>query len=302
VPAERVRQTTDTLKEFFAGCVAGFSKVFTGQPFDIVKVRLQAAPKESKPSPITIVNNIIKNEGGPLALWKGSLPPLLGVGATASIQFGVNENVKKAILKYNNGRKLSFEQLFLSGWLGGFANCIVSTPAEHFRIRIQTQSKENPVYKGSIDCMKKIFKTYGIRGVYKGVVPTIFRDSFGYAVYFSVYTTLMNKMAPGQSRREYNIGKIGFAGAIAGILFWASVFPFDVIKTRIQTDSLTSPQYRGIVDAFRKTYQANGLKGFSQGFVPCMLRAVPVNGAVFMLYELLYRNIIAPAPKLAALV
>jgi len=284
-------------KEFFAGCVAGFSKVYTGQPFDIVKVRLQSAQADVKPSPLTIVKSIIKKEGGPLALWKGSLPPLLGVGATASIQFGVNENVKKAISKLNGGKKFSFRELFLSGWLAGFANCIVSTPAEHFRIRIQTQSKERPIYQGSVDCMKKIYKNYGLKGVYKGVVPTIFRDSTGYAVYFSMYSTLMHWIAPGQSRREYSIAKIGVAGSIAGILFWVSVFPVDVVKTRIQTDSLDKPQYKGIVDCFKQTYRSNGLQGFFRGFLPCMLRAIPVNGVVFMLYEVLYRHLTAHSSK-----
>jgi solute carrier family 25 carnitine/acylcarnitine transporter 20/29 len=284
--------------EFFAGCVSGFSKIYTGQPFDIVKVRLQSYQGAVKPSPLAVLMNILKNEGGPLALWKGSLPPLLGVGATVSIQFGVNENVKKVISQLNGGRKFSFQELFLSGWLAGFANCIVSTPAEHFRIRIQTQSKENPIYKGSVDCMKQIYRTYGMKGVYKGVVPTIFRDSFGYGVYFSVYSTLMNYFAPGQTRREYSLGKIGVAGSIAGILFWALVFPFDVMKTKFQTDNLSQPQFKSMVNCMRTTYSSKGLAGFYQGFMPCMLRAIPVNGVVFMLYEVLYRYLTAPAPKL----
>lgn len=230
-----------------------------------------------------------------MALWKGSLPPLIGVGATVSIQFGVNENVKKAISKLNGGQKFAFKELFLSGWLAGFSNCIVSTPAEHFRIRMQTQSKENPIYKGSIDCMKKIYRSYGLKGVYKGVVPTIFRDSIGYGVYFSMYSTIMDWLAPGQTRREYSIPKIGVAGSVAGILFWLSIFPVDVVKTRIQTDSLDKPLYKGIVDCFKKTYHSNGLPGFFKGFLPCMLRAIPVNGVVFMLYEVLYRHLTAPS-------
>jgi solute carrier family 25 carnitine/acylcarnitine transporter 20/29 len=296
------KSNTSFVKEFFAGCVAGFSKIYTGQPFDIVKVRLQSVQGSVKPSPFAVLMNILKNEGGPLALWKGSLPPLLGVGATVSIQFGVNENVKKAISKLNGGRKFSFQELFLSGWLAGFANCIVSTPAEHFRIRIQTQSKENPIYKGSIDCMKKIYRNYGMKACYRGVVPTIYRDSFGYGVYFSMYTTLMNMFAPGQSRREYSLSKIGAAGSIAGILFWGIVFPFDVVKTRFQTDSLDKPQYKGIRDCFRSIYRTKGLPGFFQGFLPCMLRAVPVNGVVFMLYEILYRHLTAPTVKMLSVV
>lgn len=281
-------------KEFLIGCVSGFSKIYTGQPFDIVKVRVQS----SGGNPLAVVTNIIKNEGV-FALWKGSLPPLIGVGATVALQFGVNENVKKAISASNGGRKFTFSELFLAGWLGGFANCIVSTPAEHFRILMQTQSKANPVYSGSIDCMKKIYGNYGLKGVYKGAVPTICRDSFGYGAYFALYTTLMNYFCPGQTRTQYNLGKVGLAGSIAGIVFWMLVFPFDIVKTRKQTDSFENPKYKGMADGFKKTYAQGGLKGFYKGFLPCFLRAIPVNGAVFVLYEMLYRQFVAPpTPKL----
>lgn len=288
--------------EFFAGCLSGFSKIYSGQPFDIVKVRLQSYQGDVRPSPLTVVANIIKNEGGVTALWKGSLPPLLGIGATVSIQFGVNENVKKYFIKKNGGKKMTTSQLLAAGGLAGFSNTIVSAPAEHFRIRMQTQSKENPVYKGSVDCMKKIYSQYGIRGAFRGVVPTMFRDSIGYGSYFTAYALLLNKFAPGVPRNELNLGIVGLSGSLAGILFWTLAFPFDVVKTRIQTDNLANPQFRGMGDAFRTVYQTKGLKGFYQGYVPCFFRAIPVNGIVFMLYEVFYRSIIdPPKPKTAAL-
>ncbi len=261
-------QESHFFKEFLAGCIAGFSKIYTGQPFDIVKVRLQSAQGDVKPSPITIVKNIVKYEGGLTALWKGSLPPLLGIGATASLQFGVNENVKKIFNKRNNGKKMTVDQLFISGSLAGLANCIVSAPVENFRIRIQTQSKDNPIYKGSIDCIKKIYGEHGLRGVYKGIVPTLYRDSLGYGFYFAAFAKIMEYLAPGQTRSEYSLFKIGCAGSISGIILWGSVFPFDVVKTKIQTDSFEKPQYKGIRDCFMKTYQSKGISAFYSGSCP----------------------------------
>lgn len=294
-------QGSTVLLEFIAGCVAGFSKIYSGQPFDIVKVRLQSMTGSAKPSPLAIASDIIKNEGGVRALWKGSLPPLLGVGLMASIQFGVNENVKKAFIRKNGGAKMTNDQLFIAGGLAGLANTIVSASAEHFRIRIQTQPRDNPIYKGSIDCMKQIYGNYGIRGVYKGLVPTLFRDGIGYAVYFMMYSNLLSLFAPGEARRDIHLAKIGAAGSLSGILLWTSAFPFDVIKTRIQTDNLKTPQYSSMKDAFVKTYQAQGIKAFYKGYIPCFFRAIPVNGIVFMLYEFLHRTFIdkVPTKKLA---
>jgi solute carrier family 25 carnitine/acylcarnitine transporter 20/29 len=70
------------LKEFVAGTAGGVAQVLAGQPFDIIKVR-QATAKEPIGA-FTALQNLIKNEGA-LALYKGTLPPLMGVGACVSI-------------------------------------------------------------------------------------------------------------------------------------------------------------------------------------------------------------------------
>ena len=281
--------------EFFAGCMSGIGKVFVGQPFDIVKVRLQSAPERMQPSITNIISTIYCNEGGLLAFWKGSLPPIMSVGASVSIQFGVNENVKKLFQAYNNGKKMSFAQLYACGALAGFFNSFVTTPAEHIRIKMQTQPKVNPLYAGSIDCMKKVYSLYGLKGLYRGAVPNILREGIGYGAFFSSYAKLMDHfMKPGQTKKDVSLSIIGFSGVIAGILLWATVFPIDVIKTRMQTDNLANPQHKGILDSMRQIYAQRGIRGFFKVFASCMARAVPVNGGVFMIYETGFRMFTKP--------
>lgn len=105
-----------------------------GQPFDIVKVRLASSTESI--GAMTTAKQILANEGA-LAFWKGSVPPLAGVGACVSIQFGVNEAVKRAILARNNQTDLTTVQGCLAGGIAGVSNSVVSSPAEHLRIRMQ---------------------------------------------------------------------------------------------------------------------------------------------------------------------
>lgn len=70
------------VKDFVAGCAGGVAQVLTGQPFDIVKVR--QATMEKPMGVMAIWRKMISTEG-PLALYKGTLPPILGVGACVSI-------------------------------------------------------------------------------------------------------------------------------------------------------------------------------------------------------------------------
>lgn len=91
--------------------------------------------------------------------------------------------------------------------------------------------------------------------------------------------------------------KVLLCGGIAGIATWASVFPLDVIKTRIQaqtpwevspsmrpqdTQSLLRPvQAQGrVLGAFeiaREAYRLEGLRVFYRGLGICSIRAFVVN-------------------------
>jgi len=53
-----------------------------GQPFDIVKVRLQTST--AYPNALSAAASIWKNEGS-VAFYKGTLTPLLGIGACVSV-------------------------------------------------------------------------------------------------------------------------------------------------------------------------------------------------------------------------
>lgn len=72
-----------------------------------------------------------------------------------------------------------------------------------------------------------------------------------------------------------------------GVASWVLVLPFDVIKSKIIADSLTEPLYQNTWDCVKKTYWEGGLARFFQGFWLVCLRAFPVNGITFVVYEML---------------
>lgn len=57
-------------------------------------------------------------------------------------------------------------------------------------------------------------------------------------------------------------------GGIAGIIGVTCVFPIDLVKTRLQSQSLkpnVAPQYNSMLDCFRKTYRHEGFVGMYRG-------------------------------------
>ncbi|KAG5916189.1 hypothetical protein E4U42_007782, partial [Claviceps africana] len=74
-----------TARDLFSGAMGGIAQVLIGQPFDIVKVRLQTTTQYAGAAQAAA--SIYRTEGA-LAFYKGTLTPLLGIGACVSVQFG----------------------------------------------------------------------------------------------------------------------------------------------------------------------------------------------------------------------
>ena len=95
-----------------------------------------------------------------------------------------------------------------------------------------------------------IYKQFGIFGLYRGFGPTLMRDGFGYAWYFSVYDWTIKKLTKNSSEKP-GFAKISLAGAIAGNAYWFTSFTNDTIKTLYQTDNLKNPKNRNVFQAYR---------------------------------------------------
>ena len=76
-----------------------------------------------------------------------------------------------------------------------------------------------------------------------------------------------------------------FCGGCAGVAFWALIYPVDYVKTIIQSDSLTAPQYKGNLDCARIQYQTKGIPVFFTAFPIMMMRAIVCNAFGFVCFE-----------------
>ncbi|RSL76229.1 hypothetical protein CEP51_010143 [Fusarium floridanum] len=243
--------SSDTAKNIVAGTMGGVAQVMIGQPFDIVKVRLQASGGNA----LTVTGNIWRREG-PLAFYKR-----------------------------NTDGTLSLAQFYLAGGAAGLSNSVLSGPIEHVRIRLQTQPHgSNRLYAGPTDCVRKIWKHSGIRGLYRGQVVTILREFHGFGIWFASYEGLIQKvMKQDQTpRSEIPSWKFALCGGIAGELIWLLTYPFDMIKSKMQTDGFgVERRYKNMREAFRVTLEVGGVAGLFKGIGPTLLRAMPVSAGTF---------------------
>lgn len=172
---------------------------------------------------------------------------------------------------------------------------IVTSPSE--LIKIQQQSMIIPragIVRAPTarDVALEIWRQRGIKGIFRGLVPTAIRET-GYGAYFGVYEGVLMCFSRPSSESDESLSKPGattskwnartsypvlLAGALAGVMSWIVTFPFDVIKTRVQ--STISPSrdhpFRNTWSTIAYSYRQEGFKVFFHGLKPTIIRSVAI--------------------------
>lgn len=119
------------------------------------------------------------------------------------------------------------------------------------------------------------------------MAPLVIRDVPGFVVYFASYEILLDFLAKRKSRGDVGPLTPILAGGLAGMISWASTFPCDVVKSRMQADGNDGKfVYKGFMDCFVKSYRTGRLRSLYTGLGPTLLRAFPTNGIIFFVYTL----------------
>ena len=209
-----------------------------------------------------------------------------------SVQFGAfhyarrqfeDANLQKAPMSPNT---LSYSQYYGAGAFAGITNSVLSGPIEHIRIRLQTQPHgQRRLYNSPLDCVRKLSIHEGVlRGLYRGQGVTVLREAQAYGVWFLTFEYLVNAdIGRNKVKREdISSTKIAFYGGLAGEALWIASYPFDVVKSKMQSDGFGIGQrFKSMTDCFRQIWTMEGAYGFWKGIGPTLARAMPVSAATF---------------------
>ncbi|KAJ4387773.1 hypothetical protein N0V93_008374 [Gnomoniopsis smithogilvyi] len=323
--------------DFWAGYISGAVGIIIGNPLDILKVRLQAQshsnPSSALPPSATTPPASPSSPSTALSLLRkvstGTAAPILGYGALNALLF-VSYNRSEALLnqafpshpiltseletaKPASTTGSNLVTTFLAGAIGGLATWVVSTPTE--LIKCRSQLAPNPAEASSWNICKRIWRSEGgVQGFYFGGTVTAIRDSVGYGFYFWSYELSTRWMeqwlrdsgyAPGNAAEGISgaeTAKVLLCGGLAGVATWVSIFPLDVIKTRVQaqvpgpgtravitgerTPLIGSPSKRlGAIQVAKEAYREAGMRVFFRGMMVCSVRAFIVNAVQWAVYE-----------------
>ena len=186
------------------------------------------------------------------------------------------------------------------GLAGIGAGCTVSfiaAPVEHIKARLQIQyaaSKSNRLFSGPLDCLTKVYRHHGVRGVYHGLSATLLFRTFFFFWWgsYDIITRWMKK------NTKLSTPAVNFwAGGLSAQVFWLTCYPSDLIKQRIMADPLGGGLNDGQrkfyrwKDAAKAVYRESGWRGYWRGFLPSFLRAFPANAMALLVFEGVMRGL-----------
>lgn len=175
-----------------AACIADFATF----PFDTAKVRLQI---QGEGAAVKLVSNglisaeavqyrglvgtisTIAKQEGTRALYNGLSAGLQRQMCFASIRIGLYDGTKGFYQKLLNESPDGLNVLtrVMAGLTtGGFA-VICAQPTDVVKVRFQAQNRNNNSnrYKSTMQAYRMIGREEGVRGLWKGALPNIFRNS-----------------------------------------------------------------------------------------------------------------------------
>ena len=121
-------------------------------------------------------------------------------------------------------------------------------------------------------------KTHGITSLWRGFVPTAWREAIytaGYLGLAPVFTAKLMRQ-PGWEESYFMSAVVG--SCVAGVIANTASHPIDTAKTVVQAD-ITGAQYRGMLQALPALYSSSGLLALYRGGLP---RTIRTCGAFFV--------------------
>lgn len=146
--------------------------------------------------------------------------------------------------------------------------------------------------QGSVRLMASIWRQYGLRKLYLGFHSCLAREIVMRCANFSSYEAAMRRL--GSDKKDVKTLNVLLAAGFTGVLSWIVSYPFDFVKTIIQTESLSSNEHKSVMGHLRAELRRGSLKRVLTGIEIMAVRAFVVNSTAFMCFEMGKKHLYSP--------
>jgi solute carrier family 25, member 38 len=292
------------LASVVSGAMSGAVVSSCVQPLDVIRTKMQADSAHGVTrSTAQTIALIAKEGGGLMTFWKGTQPTVIRLAVGAGLHFTLLESIKPWFEKRRPDGTVHMDALgaALTGGLSRGLAAMISCPITLVKTRMEYVPSTGvtaavlPQYRNTVHALSTIAREEGLRGLYRGLGPTILANAPFSALYYTFYTRLQERLR--QVDGNLPTPAINFAsGTLAAIAATLITQPADVVRTRVQLGLARSPVIaasgaggvRGgasIVSVLQHIAASQGYKGMLVGAAPRILKRTLQTALVWTLYE-----------------
>lgn len=291
---------------FCAGGVAGAVSRTVVSPLERLKILYQVqghGRNEYKMSVGKALAKMWRDEG-----WRGFMrgngTNCIRIVPYSAVQFG-SFNLYKRMTENWTGTDLTPVGRLICGGCAGITSVTFTYPLDIVRTRLSIQTasfasltKHQGKPPGMWPTMILMYKTEGgIRGLYRGIIPTVAGVAPYVGLNFMVYEAVRGYFTqPGEKNPPW-YRKLA-AGAISGAVAQTCTYPFDVLRRRFQVNSMSGMgyQYTSISGAIGTILKQEGFAGLYKGIMPNLLKVAPSMASSWLSFELTRDFLVSLAP------
>ena len=168
----------------------------------------------------------------------------------------------------------------------GVLTAVAANPIWVIKTRMLSTSSSHPgAYKSMVDGTRRIYRSEGLLGFYRGLIPSLLGVSHG-ALQFMAYEQL--KIHRGhtfsQGQKDLGAGDFLVLSGLAKLFAGSATYPYQVVRARLQMYDADST-YKSARDVVAQVWKKEGMAGFYKGLGPNLLRVMPSTWVTFLVYE-----------------
>ncbi|VAI57667.1 unnamed protein product [Triticum turgidum subsp. durum] len=169
-------------------------------------------------------------------------------------------------------------------------------------LSLRESKPSEQVYKGILDCVKTIYRQNGLKGLYRGMAPSLY-GIFPYSGLKFYFYEKMKTHVPEEHRKDI-IPKLA-CGSVAGLLGQTITYPLDVVRRQMQVQAFSSSNLmkgKGTFGSLVMIAKYQGWKQLFSGLSINYLKVVPSVAIGFTVYDSMKDWLNVPSREQAAVV
>lgn len=246
-------------------------------PLEMLKVRVQLS---EQPLALPQAAAHVFSRGGMPLLW---LPGLQVTWVRAFSVTGVRIGLYPSVRRACGDGGVATQAA--AGMLTGALSAGMASPLDLVRTRLHAQVGERTRYPSAWSVVREVVRHEGgARALWRGIGATVARQALLSGGQLASYDTSKRLARERLQLREETPALHVACAAFSGLVAQTCCMPADVLKVRV-----LSGEYASVAEAAAAVLRKEGLAGFYRGFVPAVVRQVPVITIQLPLIEALRR-------------